>query len=296
MTDSDKIDLTKGYSIHNFVFSNGDKLKQHVSPEMPFIFDGMALGICLRGSATVSINYHIYKLKPQELITVMPKQLFQNLQFTEDFLIEILFLSSSFLQELPLPKDYDVLKHIYDEPCFLADDNIVADLLELHSMVSKYSHSDNHYRQQMTEALIFTLILRIASEYRLKVSDISIRKKSREDFITQRFFNLLSDHYLRERDVAYYAGKLCITVKYLTKIIKKVTGRTASEWISISTVVEIKQRLRNSDSPIFLLAEELGFSDASVFSRYFRRHTGMTPLEYRNLKFTSTSDKRIRNS
>lgn len=296
MTDSDKIDLTKGYSIHNFVFSSGDELKQHVSPEMPFIFDGMALGICLRGSATVSINYHIYKLKPQELITVMPKQLFQNLQFTEDFLIEILFLSSSFLQELPLPKDYDVLKHIYDEPCFLADDNIVADLLELHSMVSKYSHSDNHYRQQMTEALIFTLILRIASEYRLKVSDISIRKKSREDFITQRFFNLLSDHYLRERDVAYYAGKLCITVKYLTKIIKKVTGRTASEWISISTVVEIKQRLRNSDSPIFLLAEELGFSDASVFSRYFRRHTGMTPLEYRNLKFTSTSDKRIRNS
>lgn len=296
MTDSDKIDLTKGYSIHNFVFSNGDKLKQHVSPEMPFIFDGMALGICLRGSATVSINYHIYKLKPQELITVMPKQLFQNLQFTEDFLIEILFLSSSFLQELPLPKDYDVLKHIYDEPCFLADENIVADLLELHSMVSKYSHSDNHYRQQMTEALIFTLILRIASEYKLKVSDISIRKKSREDFITQRFFNLLSDHYLRERDVAYYADKLCITVKYLTKIIKKVTGRTASEWISISIVVEIKQRLRNSDSPIFLLAEELGFSDASVFSRYFRRHTGMTPLEYRNLKFTSTSDKWIRNS
>lgn len=291
MTDSDKIDLTKGYSIHNFVFSNGDKLKQHINPEMPFIFDGMALGICLRGSATVSINYHIYKLSPQKLITVMPKQLFQNLHFTEDFLIEILFLSSSFLQELPLPKDYDVLKHIYDEPCFQADENIVSDLLELHSLVSKYSHSNNHYRQQMTEAFIYALILRIASEYRLKASDISIRKKSREDFITQRFFTLLSDYYLRERDVAYYADKLCITVKYLTKIIKKVTGRTASEWISISTVVEIKQRLKNSDSPICRIADELGFSDASVFSRYFRRYTGMTPLEYRNVRLTSTSNE-----
>lgn len=291
MTDSDKIDLTKGYSIHNFVFSNGDKLKQHINPEMPFIFDGMALGICLRGSATVSINYHIYKLSPQKLITVMPKQLFQNLHFTEDFLIEILFLSSSFLQELPLPKDYDVLKHIYDEPCFQADENIVSDLLELHSLVSKYSHSNNYYRQQMTEAFIYALILRIASEYRLKASDISIRKKSREDFITQRFFTLLSDYYLRERDVAYYADKLCITVKYLTKIIKKVTGRTASEWISISTVVEIKQRLKNSDSPICRIADELGFSDASVFSRYFRKYTGMTPLEYRNVRLTSTSNE-----
>lgn len=284
MKNSDLINLTNGYSIHNFVFSNGDKLKQHVNPEMPFIFDGMALGICLRGSATVSINYHTYSLSPQRLITVMPKQLFQTLRFTEDFLIEILFLSSSLLQELPFPKDYDVLKHIYDEPCFQADESIVTDLLELHSMISKYSHSDNHYRQQMTEALIFTLILRIASEYRLKVCDSPERRKNREDFITQRFFGFLSEHYLRERDVTYYADKLCITVKYLTKIVKKVTGRTASEWISISTVVEIKQRLKNSDSPIFQIADELGFSDASVFSRYFRRYTGMTPLEYRNLK------------
>lgn len=278
-------DLSTGYCKHNFVFSDGERLKQHIAPDMPFIFDGMALGICLKGTASVSINYQEYVLTEKSLITVMPKQLFQTLQYSEDFSIEILFLSSSFVEELPLPRDFDILKHIYDMPCLQANGSSVSDLLELHSLISKYSQLDIYYQRQAIRALFYTLILRIASEYRReKQSIFKEKRENRKDFLTQRFFMLLSAYYINQRDVAFYADKLCVTAKYLTTVIKQITGRTASDWINMSVIVEIKQRLSADECSISQLAEEMNFPDSSTFSRYFRRHTGISPLAYRSRK------------
>jgi AraC-like DNA-binding protein len=96
------------------------------------------------------------------------------------------------------------------------------------------------------------------------------------------FFELLAVHYTTERRVAFYASKLCVTPKYLTTMVKEVTGLSILEWINNVTVLNIKRLLRTSQATIQQISEELNFQTPSTFVRYFRQHTGTTPLKYRN--------------
>lgn len=95
------------------------------------------------------------------------------------------------------------------------------------------------------------------------------------------FYKLLSEHCKQRRDVGFYADRLCITTTYLYKVCRKVLGVSPKEEIDRLTVFEIKSRLANTDMPIKRIAEELHFEDASYMCRYFRRYTGISPVNYR---------------
>ena len=82
--------------------------------------------------------------------------------------------------------------------------------------------------------------------------------------------------------MAFYADKLCITTTYLYKICRKALNLSPKELIDRQTVSEIKTYLANTDLPVKSIAEELRFEDASYMCRYFRRLTGVSPLDYRH--------------
>ena len=79
----------------------------------------------------------------------------------------------------------------------------------------------------------------------------------------------------------YYAERLCLTPKYLSKVIKQVSGRSAPEWIDAFVVLEAKNMLRYSDMAIKEIVYTLHFPNQSVFYKFFKSHTGQTPSEYR---------------
>ena len=97
-----------------------------------------------------------------------------------------------------------------------------------------------------------------------------------------QFIALLeSGIYRTERNVAYYASRLCITPKYLSKLIKQATGRSAPDWIDAYVILEAKNLLRYSGKSIKEIVQDLNFPSQSVFYKYFKSHTGLTPSEYR---------------
>jgi hypothetical protein len=104
---------------------------------------------------------------------------------------------------------------------------------------------------------------------------------SNKESIAMKFAMLVFENRETHREVAYYADQLCISPLYLTKIIQEVNGRSARDMIADYTIIGIKTLLRNADITIKDVVRQSGFSSQSSFSRFFRKHTGMSPSEYR---------------
>lgn len=95
------------------------------------------------------------------------------------------------------------------------------------------------------------------------------------------FLVLLSRHYTTQHRVKFYADKLNITPDYLSVVLKECTGSTPKEIINNQLILAMKALLESSDLPIKGIADRLHYEDTSHLCKVFRRHTGMSPLEYR---------------
>lgn len=109
-----------------------------------------------------------------------------------------------------------------------------------------------------------------------------IEGKSRQDEIFKNFIALTHENCIYQREVSFYAGKLCISTKYLTGICRRVTGNSAKQIIDEFAILEIKVLLQSTEMTIQEIADKLGFPDQSYLGRYFKRHEGISPKEYQS--------------
>jgi AraC-like DNA-binding protein len=103
----------------------------------------------------------------------------------------------------------------------------------------------------------------------------------KHDEVVGQFLQLAEQHFKQERQVGFYAKKLCLTPKYLSHIIKSATGKSANDWIDAYVLLEAKALLKSSKLSIQQIADELHFADQSIFGKYFKRLAGLSPKEYR---------------
>ena len=106
-------------------------------------------------------------------------------------------------------------------------------------------------------------------------------KQTRKQELNSQFQDFVFQHYKGHRNVQYYADALYVSPKHLTETIKEVTGRTAGEWIDDAVILEAKVLLRNHEISIARVADEIHFPDQSSFGKYFKKHAGMSPSDYR---------------
>lgn len=94
----------------------------------------------------------------------------------------------------------------------------------------------------------------------------------------------MHEHCTEQREVAFYADRLCISTRYLSTIIRSVAHSTAKEFIDRSVVLEIKMLLGSTELSVQEIAYRLHFPDQSYLGRFFKKHTGVSPTEFRNAK------------
>ncbi|MDE5808054.1 MAG: helix-turn-helix domain-containing protein [Muribaculaceae bacterium] len=100
--------------------------------------------------------------------------------------------------------------------------------------------------------------------------------------MANRFLSLVQDNYKKERFLDFYASKLEITPKHLSRTIKAQTGFTAVEWIERFVILEAKVLLKSTNLTIQQIADELNFPSQSFFGKYFKKYSGKSPKEFRN--------------
>jgi AraC family transcriptional activator of pobA len=163
---------------------------------------------------------------------------------------------------------------------YLEHENAKA-LLELYELIQrKLQMENNPYRTEISRSALIMLLYEVAGNYD-RQHVINRKKQTRKQELNLLFQNLVFNHYKEHRTVQYYADALFVSPKHLTETVKEVTGKTAGEWIDDAVVLEAKVLLRNHEISVAEVAGQVNFPEQSSFGKYFKKHTGLSPSEYR---------------
>jgi len=275
-------DSASQYMIKNFILSKSDAIDEEISFEHPFSFEGIVFIICLKGSGRVKISFKEYYVEKDTIMTIFPNQIVERGTHSEDFLVELLAFSPDFLSDLHIPKDFDLPRKILQEPILKVSTEEVQNLLRYHSfIIETFSNKNQRFLEQIIKGLLYSLLLEIANLYSGQSVEEKEKSSTRSEEIVEQFLLLLRNHYKEGRNASYYADKMCITPKYLSGTLKKVTGRPINSWIEDAITMGAKLMLKSTNLTVLQISEELNFPNPSYFGRFFKKNTGMTPREYR---------------
>lgn len=99
-----------------------------------------------------------------------------------------------------------------------------------------------------------------------------------------RYARLIEDHFRERHQVAWYAGTLGVTPAHLNSLCQSLTGKAALQMIHERLLLEARRELIYTARSVALVADSLGFSDPAYFARFFRRLTGDSPRDFRQLR------------
>lgn len=255
----------------------------------PCRVDAYVAAFCKQGSFKCSINLKEYEIHEGMMLLNLPQNIIrlESKPSEKAATLTIIAVSTRFLDQFrsDISKMLNEAITILDNPCFTlqADElNLVQEHIRL---INCIIHSDYAYATESVSHLISSVFFTFGSFLNQRLQKQSKEERpasTRHKIVFERFVDLVTRHHLKERGVEFYADKLCITPKYLSKIVKETSGQSAPEWIDQYVILEAKQMLKHSDLCIKEISDELNFANPSFFFKYFKKHTGMTPNQYRN--------------
>ena len=257
----------------------------------PVRFDGILFVLCLKGKLEVEINLQQIELCSNSLLCLGPDKIISSKQTDfSDFEAYFLFMSPQFLRDINI--DMNVMNNIgrmaslksSRQPVLLLSDEESQLLLKYMELLhyNTIKNSDELYIKNISRNIIASVIYQIFQfgEKYMPQERVEERPLSRRANYVQEFMRLMHENYRQERSVGFYAEKLFISPKYLSLIIKEMTGRSAAEWIDECVILEAKNLLRYSGKNIQQVAYELNFTNQSSFGKYFKHLTGMSPSQF----------------
>lgn len=229
-----------------------------------------------QGKARTSVNLIEHTLGEHAFGIIPPDSLLEFLEFDDEFDFQVLAVDSNFI---PTPQ-HVVLTDQYTGQAFCMSDNLeewqrtgayfslIWDAVHLHP-----------YRREAVRHLVTSLFYHFHYLQADNHRDELLRP-SRHEELFRRFITLVNEHCKTQRTTTFYADRLCLSPRYLSSVIRNVSGRTVVEWVNQAVILEAKVLLKHSDLLTYQIADELHFPNPSFFSKFFKRMTGMTPQEY----------------
>lgn len=249
----------------------------------PFRTNYMAIFLVMDGTARVRLNNVEYTLRKNSLMVVSPRTIKDLSHFSTDVTVMGLIFTRSFVSRLGVKEQEAPLGDLFSmehNPYLLLEQHDADTLAaQLRLLSTKTANSAKRYAEEVIRHHFMAFIYELASHLHPPV----VRKirRTRKEELHLRFEQLLGDHVRQERSVRFYAAKLYVTPKYLTETVKEVTGHTAGELIDERVMREAKLLLNDTALSVTDIAGELHFSDQFFFRKFFKRHQGLTPTEYR---------------
>ena len=142
-----------------------------------------------------------------------------------------------------------------------------------------YQQSANVFRDKLLRMLYAVFLVDLQNEQEHAITERQVPQRVEEIFIG--FNRLLPQHFLNHRDIGFYADRLCITNDYLSRIVKRVSGRTVGDFINQMLLMEACYLLRTSPMSIAQISQHLHFAQTAAFTHFFTRMKGISPREYR---------------
>lgn len=247
----------------------------------PFKIDMTIALICLGGSARIRVNMKEYRLQVQTTTIILYDQIGQLVEYSHDFDCKTIAMSRDFSNAL-----FTNIGDIHPLYSKVADTAVMNIENGGNVFGRYYSLLADLVRSPRTEfkleaAKHLTLAMFYGYSYEQHgISEEGAGHNRRKELYT-RFLELLRTNYKQHRDLTFYASALCITPKYLSQVVREVSGRSAMLCIEEYVITECKALLSSTTMTIQQIADAMNFPSQSVFGKYFKRVVGVSPKAYR---------------
>lgn len=245
------------------------------------IYDPL-LFFCRKGEGRVSIDLKEYEVIENTLIFLMPGSIVSCSYRSEDLEFSFAICSDELFQEAAFRFEYAFFEYIKNNPCMQFFENDISGFYGLiRATNSIYDDKEHVFRVPIFKNILQCFLMEIYDKSFQRFSNVPLKSSNRKEALFKHFLQLVHEHYIDEREVAFYADKLCITSRYLSAVVNSVSRHTPKEFIDRFVILEIKALLQSTDLSMQEIANQLHFPDQSFFGRYFKKHTGVMPSRYR---------------
>ena len=260
-----------------------DVTKDFVDSKYPVIHsDKNGFLLCKQGSIQLLLDDSTFNINAGDLYIYPPFSQTFIKEVSDDFSGVIGIADFDFVLST-ITQVSNTQQHIYirTRPCVTLTQHQLQNIEELVSIIKhRLAESYRPLRIQILSALVKTICFEILDAYFDGLS-ISPLQQNNRDKIFQRFLQDCFMHFKKHRDVKFYAELQHLTPRYFSTVIREVSGKTPIEWINLSLVTEAKKLLATPELNIKEIALQLNFEDQSLFGRYFKRITGLSPSSFR---------------
>jgi len=264
--------------------SDAVKLSENLM-ERPVRSDHFTIVLVVNGEAGIKHNLIDYIRPKNSLFIITPRVIHQFPKLLADRHIMGIGFSHDFIGKAHLSEKYIDSFDFFSsqsKPQFFLSDNeakIMADLLLL--LKEKDLADEGHpFKKELIHHAFNLFMYEMAAIVKRHRPDENLKLTRKED-IAISFLKMLAAHFKEERGVQFYADALFVTPKHLSKTLKEITNKTCSELIDEMVITEAKMLLEGLGQSIASVAEQLHFSDQFFFSKFFKRHTGINPSQYK---------------
>lgn len=230
----------------------------------PFHSNEMRMLRVTNGEARYMVNLVDYDIKRGDILLMPANSLIEVVWYSDDFNAQFILFSTD-VEVLDMGRHITLQSRDFDRSGLYFE--LIWETVKL-----------GGFRRDVLRSLCDTLVADV------KEIDMNATGESKRDVQFMKFVTLVNQNSQKERALDFYADKLAMTGHYLSAYIRRVSGRTFTQWINFSLLQKIRTQLCYTDKRINEISLEMGFENSSDFSRFFKKQTGMTPNEYRNSK------------
>ena len=251
--------------------------------DKPERFDVGMILICRRGSARLTVDVRAFNLIPSVEMVILPGKIIAVDNISSDFEVEYFIFSREMFEEASFRMDLAFFKLMSENPYYKHNEYTLERFDRwIASIQRMYEDREHMFRDTIMRNLLQNVFLNICDTMRRHEIALSDDYSGRQGELFHKYMTLVREHFRRQHNVSFYAAQMCITTRYLSTIVRNVAGESPKDVIDRMLVLELKVMLRSTNMAIQEIASLMHFPDQSYLGRYFRKHTGMAPTEYRN--------------
>jgi AraC family transcriptional activator of pobA len=241
------------------------------------------VALCLRGEVDVECGLERFRHSAETIHFNFPGQLFSLENKTDDMFAYYALFTQEFIEEV-LPATRIQLAYPFLDyagvPFFQLSSEEAQEIEEIFLEMNDELQLNVPDRNRAIKLLLAMLLLKAKRSY-VRQELTMLYHNPKASSLVVRFKKLVAQHFLTIRSVSDYASKLAVSPKHLSKIIKHESGKNPSDFIDEMLLMEVKCMLRYTDLSVAEISYQLEFADPSHLTKFFKKHTEMTPLQYR---------------
>lgn len=284
---------TVGGSYAGFIASDNIEIATYLSREYinsigdfkvgsPFKIRFTVMMFCIEGEMEVQLNLVTHTLHSGEMLVVHEGTVVMGVRMDPHIRMFIMGFTRGFILSVPPSKLINnIFGRFLEMPVLKLDESVMADILSVYRLMSRRISRPEY---KLKGELIWSGLQAIGCMVAEYMPELSVLETglSRKQIIAKDFIRLVGMYGASQRDIPFYARKLCISPKYLGQAVSEVSGESPRKWICRQVILEAKALLDDPSLTVQQVSEALNFANQSFFGTFFRQHTGMSPKDYRS--------------